>query len=144
MKKKMNIKNLLFGVKRWGILLRKENESYFQIGKRRLSKDQEEISYKSKQLVIDQNVPNYKDLRNIYYFIDVNGGQLKFKSQNIDPNVFEIHNRITKQQVVDDLSTNLVEKPPLGEKILLILMGLGVGLFIGYLLCQLLIGQGII
>ena len=138
-----SLRELVFGKKYFVAFLMKENGTYTLLHKKRIKKGTESITYKGKTYPLLVESPTYTNLREVIYMVDISNGQKQLvfnTNKGVFKEQFEALNDITKKKIINDLTTNLVEKPSLSEKIMLIACGLGIGLFIGFLVAQLLFG----
>jgi hypothetical protein len=118
----------------------KSQGAYEKIGVKRVKPNTESFTYKEKEYPISVEHPSFISGKNYVYLYDIRNGQLYFKTENIKLENFEALNRIAGKQIVDQLTTNLIEKPSITEKIMYIVCGVGVGLFVGYIVAQVLMG----
>lgn len=137
------LKKLIFKKKYYVAFLMKENGTYTLLHEKRIKKGTESISYKGKTYPLLVESPTYTSLREVFYMVDISNGQKQLvfnTNKGVFKEQFEALNDITKKKIINDLTTNLVEKPSFSEKIILIACGLGIGLFIGFLVAQILLG----
>lgn len=137
----MKIKEWLFGRKYFVAFLMKQNDTYVLVDKIRVSEGKDKIKYNDKSYPILFENPTYINKREVIYLMDINGGQLHFgKNEDLDSSYFELINSICDKRIVNDLTQDLIEKPSLTDKLMFIATGIGVGLFIGIIVGQILVG----
>lgn len=113
------------------IFLIKENDSYSVLSRKRFMPSKSKVRYgKGKSHIIDTSKPTYiKGLR-LFYFVEINKGQIGFNnpSGNISPEVIDM---VMSQSIVKQLTANLA-----GMKFnfMNIITGLAVGGLVGYIL----------
>lgn len=138
----MNLRKLLFGKKFLVYLMYRSQGTLNFIEMKQIKSDTETIKYKKRTFTIDIERPTFTKGNKNYYLIDINDGQQVFMGKNNETNseMFKAMNSIVNEKIIDQLTTNLVEKPSIFDKIMYIFMGVGIGLFIGYLVAQILLG----
>jgi predicted restriction endonuclease len=107
----------------------------------RIKPDKARITHKEKTYEIDVENPTFTKEGDNFYFIDIKKGQICFSTnEKTNSNQFEAMNDIIDKEIINQLTTDLIEKPSWSDRIIIAVMGLSIGLFIGYIFSDILGG----
>jgi len=101
---------------------------------KKLKPDTKHIDYNKKTYDINLKNPLYRFKNKFIYAIDINAGQMSFIEIKEDINP-EFKDMINRRQIIKQIVTGLENlKFPLSESIIYILLSVGLGLAIGYII----------
>lgn len=81
----------------------------------------------------DMSCPTLKNKNTLYYYIDTKKGQVSFKNQSIPLVSPELLDLIIVRKIGTQL-LKVVEKTPMMGSLLIVLMGIGLGISLGFIL----------
>jgi hypothetical protein len=99
---------------------------------RKINPTRVSIAYKDRSFPFYSNLPTYRTKNTFVYLIDVFEGQLKLKDADATPNP-EVMHKVLKKNVIQQLVSGL-ESTPLSTLIIYILLALGFGVSLGYII----------
>lgn len=118
----------------YAIFLIKQENTYNVLRRKRFSPDNPIVRFKkgkAKPIKIDS--PTYSRGLKVFYFVDINEGQLFFKNTKGSGVNAELIDMIMEQGIIKQLTANLSEKF-LGGQLLMIIMSFFMGGFLGFII----------
>ncbi|MBD3195676.1 MAG: hypothetical protein GF317_11500, partial [Candidatus Lokiarchaeota archaeon] len=107
-----SLKELLFGEKHIVHLVYRSEGTFNFLKSQRVKPDDNKISHKGKTYVVDIENPTIAKDGDKYYYVDINKGQILFDTDDkTKSNQFESLNQVMEQEIINQLTTDLVEKP---------------------------------
>jgi len=127
-------KKWLYKKRYYVVFLVKSEDTYDFIKKGQIDIGKDSVRYKGNTYPLNKEKPLYTKFRNVFYFFDVDAGQIYLKGNKNDKNLFKVMDLICSRNVVEQLTTSLIKEETWINKAIWISLGLIIGGLIGYLI----------